>query len=108
MNAELQYLKAIADALKKIKAAGGLGSSGKSDVTLSGNLDTTEITNVLAKGLVVKVVEGEGSSAQEVDESVLKLLYDTIEETLQDAMFTTVNQTEKSYFELMANDIAGI
>ena len=99
MNAELQYLKDIADALRK-GVSSGSSSSSKGLAGLTGNFDISALTSVIEAALLVT----------EDDEtvSVLEQLRDALKEQLEAALFVTSGSTTTSLLKLMANDIAGI
>lgn len=104
MTGELQYLKEIAAALKKIFGGGTPSSSAGGSVNIKGNLDTTGVINTIESALLV--------TEDEETRSVLEDLREALKQELTDAMFVTVGTgsaaRQVSLFELMANDIAAI
>lgn len=112
MNAELPYLKRIADALKKISASGiggttviASGGSSSSSVNVGGSVNTAAINEMLETALIATVTEGQ----TEVQKSVYDVIKDEMTAKLHDALVTTVTeqsvQVEKSIFDLILADI---
>ena len=117
MNAELPYLKRIADALKKLAVNGwggtssssssGTGSSASS-ASLSGAVNTADINGKVMDAL---------TQTETVDETtVTRSVYDAASEeiidTLHDALFISITQegvtTEKSVLQAIREDIEAI
>lgn len=117
MNAELPYLKRIADALKKLSANGwgsassssssGTGSSASS-ASLSGAVNTADINGKVMGALT----ETETVDEATVTRSVYDVAGEEIIATLHDALFISETQegvtTEKSVLQAIREDIEAI
>jgi len=114
MTSEIQYLKEIADALRKMGGSAGvsqLKSLGK--ITISGGTDASKLGSILADALVGLVIEEQSGGVRiEVEKSLIAMLKDALSRELRGAMFTTVTedgvQVEKSLFAMMAEHISAI
>lgn len=118
MNAEIQYLKEIADSLKKLGNAGITGSSAVSATgTISiGGAGFKAIADKIADGLIATIEEQEEGQAVSREVSVIDIVRDALLEVLHQANFITVQeqqggqtvQVEKSIFEVIKDDIAAL
>ena len=52
--------------------------------------NTKEIADAVKKGLITEVIEGQGSSAHEVEKSLLEVMKEAFVEVFREAMFTVV------------------
>lgn len=117
MNAELPYLKRIADALKRLSANGwgsassssssGTGSSASS-ASLSGAVNTADINGKVMGALT----ETETVEEATVTRSIYDVASEEIIATLHDALFVSETQegvtTEKSVLQAIREDIEAI
>lgn len=120
MNAEIQYLKEIADAIRAIGKS-GLSGTGSVSGSISGNISIggfgfKQIADKIESGLIATVEEEEGGQTVQRQIAIIDVVRDAVNEVLHQANFITVEEqeggqtveVEKSVFEQIKDDLAAL
>lgn len=120
MNAEIQYLNEIANAIKNISKS-GIAGGGSISISSGGNVNIDavgfrQIADKIASGLIATLTEENDGQTTETKLSIIDVVRDAVNEALHDANFITVEEeqdgqtveVEKSIFELIKDDLAAL
>ena len=123
----LPYLEKIAKAIDKMNSDGSKKQSealqsiskniGTYNVTsqtvnMGTQENTKEIADAVKKGLITEVIEGQGSSAHEVEKGILDVMKEAFVQVFREAMFTVVgtgsSAQEVSIFKVISDTLSDI
>lgn len=113
MSAELQYLKAIADSIKRLAGGkvGGAAAAAKAatnTITASANVEAPGVAETLDTGLLTTETQEEGGETVEVRVSAVKTLGDRVLEELEAAFFTGTGAQRTTFFSQIHDELARI
>lgn len=113
MSAELQYLKAIADSIKRLAGGkvGGAAAAAKAatnTITASANVEAPGVAETLDKGLLTTETQEEGGQTVEMRVSAVKTLGDRVLEELEAAFFTGTGAQRTTFFSQIHDELVRI
>lgn len=113
MNAELQYLKAIADSIKrlaggKVAGTGAAAKASTNTITAKANVEAPGVAETLDTGLLTTETQEEGGETVEVRVSAVKTLGDRVLEELEAAFFTGTGAQRTTFFSQIHDELVRI
>jgi len=113
MNAELQYLKAIAETIKRLSGGktGGTVATAKSSsdsISVTADVEAPGVAEALDTGLLTTVQEEEGGQTVDVRVSAVKTLGDRVLAELEAAFFTGTGAQRTTFFSQIHDELVRI
>jgi len=115
MNAELQYLKAIAESIKRlagVKTGGTVATatakSSSDSISVTANVEAPGVAETLDTGLITTVQEEQGGQTVDVRVSAVKTLGDRVLEELEAAFFTGTGVQRTTFFSQIHDELSRI